>query len=75
MSSNKKQNYIVCIAEYQTLKVIPGVWITYSTGLFKINFGHDYFISGPIFKIFAACFTAGLRKDDMVRFSFSVSEK
>ena len=72
-----KQNCIVCIAEHQTLKTIPQIrlifiWITslaHAKGIFKIIFGHNYFTSEPIFKIFAALFTTfGLQKDDIVIF-------
>ena len=44
--------------------------------LFKIIFGHHYFISDPIFKIFKALFiTFGLQKDDMVIFFIVVLQK
>ena len=37
--------------------------------LFKIILGHNYFITGPIFKLFEALFTTfGLQKDAMVIF-------
>ena len=48
------------------------VWITslaHAKCLFKTIFGHNYFTSELIFKIFAALFrTFGLQKDDKVIF-------
>ena len=75
-----KQNCIVCIVERRTQKFtteLPDfqfkvVWITslaHAKCLFKIIFGHDYFIGDLIFKIYAALFTIfGLQQDDMVIF-------
>ena len=55
-----------------------GVWITslaHAKCLFKMIFGHNYFISEAIFKLFVALFrTHELQKDGMVIF-FVVFQK
>ena len=79
MHQTKTKFYCMHIANCQTFSKnlpdfqIKGVWITslaHAKCLFKIIFGHNYFISEPIFKIFVTLFTTlGLQKDDITLYT------
>ena len=62
------ENYSKDFLDFQ----FQDVWIislAHAKGIFKIIFGHKYFISEPIFQNFAALFfTFGLQKDGMFIF-------
>ena len=76
-----KQNCIVCIAEHQTLKIIPQIRLIFNFQVYGLpplhmrpiqnNFWAYFFTNESIFKIFMAVFkTFGLQKGDIVIFFF-----
>ena len=74
-SCQSTKNYSTDLLDFQ----FKGVWITslaHAKCLFKMIFGHNYFISEPIFKLFVALFrTHGLQKSGIVIFFLVVFQK
>ena len=66
MNQNKTKLYFMHIAERQTLKIIPQICLIFNFKMFGLPplhmqkayfFGHNFFISEPIFKIFVGLLT------------------